>query len=108
MGSAEDGIPFWFHGQSLQPWSSYDWEIEELARAEWGLDAAVMDPLDSAMMMAAYVRRKQWEADRVAVAVWDLLGKALNQRKGPGAGSPSGGKSKMSGMQLLHTIGVEG
>lgn len=65
-----------------------------------------MDPLDSAMMMAAYVRRKQWEAERMAEAIWSVLGKAMNGGR-RGRRGPAGG-SEMSGLQLLSTIGVEG
>ncbi len=68
-----------------------------------------MDPLESAMMMAAYVRRKQWEAERMAEGIWSVLGKAMGQGRTsrPPAGA-RGGMQKMSGMQLLNTIGVEG
>ncbi len=32
--------------------------------------------------MNAYVRRKQWEAEQTAMAVWNLLGKAMGKRAG--------------------------
>lgn len=74
------------------------------------MDAAVMNPLENAMFMASYVRRKRWEAEQQAAAIWKLLGDAMSNKGGTAGRSavPVQGKPKqMSGMKLLHAIGVE-
>jgi len=35
------------------------------------------------MMVAAYMRRKRFEADLQAVAIWKLLGDVMNSKKEP-------------------------
>lgn len=60
------------------------------------------------MMMAAYVRRKRFEAEVLAVAVWDVLGKAMGDRGGrKAAPARTQGRRNVSGLQMLREVGAE-
>ncbi len=68
-----------------------------------------MDSLDASMMMAAYVRRKRFEAMMIAAEVGRLFAGDGKRTTDYGRRTTvrSGGEQRISGMQLLHAIGVE-
>lgn len=58
------------------------------------------------MLMAAYVRRKRWEAEQQAAAIWNMFGTAM-AKGGTGSVGKRAGPREMTATSLLHTIGVE-
>ncbi len=56
------------------------------------------------MMTAAYMRRQEWIAERIAVNTIHLLGQALNGKKGSGK---KGSATEMSASKLLAVAGEE-
>lgn len=59
-----------------------------MALAEWGIRPAEFGDLDERTLdrlASAYIRRKQWEGQALAVAVWGGLGDTFKPAKGNGA-----------------------
>lgn len=62
-------------------WPGESFDIVELARAEYGIHEADLDSSEVAMLTRSYVRRKQYEARLIAVAVADMMFGSKNKRK---------------------------
>lgn len=89
-----------------------------MALAEWGVDAAEMEPLALRQMMAAYGRRKEYEAEVQALQIVKWLGKALDGGKGTAsgrgrrggrqdAGAPTALRQRVSANSFLSVAGKE-
>lgn len=77
--------------------------------AEWGVDAATLDPLDLSQLVTAHARRKQFEAKVQAQETVRLLGEAMGGAVGRGRGRLSGrrGRERLTTNQFLKAAGKE-
>ena len=72
MADVASGIPFWL-GDREDAYLETTWDREELALAEWGLDAAEIPFLDLDHLIVSWQRRKRFEAQLQAVEIGKLL-----------------------------------
>jgi len=63
-----------------------------------------MSELDVGRMVDAYVRRKRWEAMETAVAIWSVIGEAIQGQKGQSTRSTSTPKQAHFS-QVLRKVG---
>jgi hypothetical protein len=67
-----------------------------------------MRELDATRLIAAFARRKRWEARTLAMEIWNVLGEAMSEGKGrSGKSGGRSGRQRVSASEFMKETGAK-